>query len=411
MGKHPNVGFLEETMIPRQKDHYRVHIVGLSHLPVSRKYMGCAFSQKHYKLAKMLMDLGHEVYVYGAEGGDVPCTEYIETHTLADINDAWGDGDNRFDIGYDWRKGMFRHDINKDKTATTKKFYANAIKEINKRKEDDDFLMIMQGYYNKEIADAVGLFLTMEPGIGYRGSVSKLNNGRTVYRGFESSYIMNYTYGRENAKNNSTANGAYYDRVFPNYFEKEDFTFKEKKEDYFFFIGRLIYRKGVQTAIETAKALNTKLIIAGQLDDNEKIDMSDPLVEYVGYVDPEKRTELMANARACFIPTYYLEPFGGTNVEAQLCGTPVLTTDFGAFLDTVVQGVTGYRCHTLNDFIACAKIVDKLDPKVIRKHAERYLTDNMKWELEDWMRELYQVYLSATVPDTKGWHYVDNDII
>ncbi len=398
-------------MIPRQKKKFRVHIVGLAHLPVSRKYMGCAFSQKHYKLAKMLMDLGHEVYVYGAEGGDVPCTEYIETHTLADINDAWGDGDNRFDIGYDWRKGMFRHDINKEKTATTKKFYANAIKEINKRKQDDDFLMIMQGYYNKQIADAVGLFLTMEPGIGYRGSVSKLNNGRTVYRGFESSYIMNYTYGRENAKNNSTANGAYYDRVFPNYFEDEDFTFKEKKEDYFFFIGRLIYRKGVQTAIETAKALNTKLYIAGQLDDNEKIDMSDPLIEYVGYVDPEKRTELMANAKACFIPTYYLEPFGGTNVEAQLCGTPVLTTDFGAFLDTVVQGVTGYRCHTLNDFIACAKIVDKLDPKVIRKHAERYLTDNMKWELEDWMRELYQVYLSATVPGTKGWHYVDNDII
>lgn len=398
-------------MIPRQKKKFRVHIVGLAHLPVSRKYMGCAFSQKHYKLAKMLMDLGHEVYVYGAEGGDVPCTEYIETHTLADINDAWGDGDNRFDIGYDWRKGMFRHDINKEKTATTKKFYANAIKEINKRKQDDDFLMIMQGYYNKQIADAVGLFLTMEPGIGYRGSVSKLNNGRTVYRGFESSYIMNYTYGRENAKNNSTANGAYYDRVFPNYFEDEDFTFKEKKEDYFFFIGRLIYRKGVKTAIETAKALNTKLYIAGQLDDSEKIDMSDPLIEYVGYVDPEKRTELMANAKACFIPTYYLEPFGGTNVESQLCGTAVLTTDFGAFLDTVVQGVTGYRCHTLNDFIACAKIVDKLDPKVIRKHAERYLTDNMKWELEDWMRELYQVYLSATVPDTKGWHYIDNDII
>lgn len=398
-------------MIPRQKKKFRVHIVGLAHLPVSRKYMGCAFTQKSYKLAKMLVDLGHEVYVYGAEGGDVPCTEYIETHTLADINDAWGDGDNRFDIGYDWRKGMFRHDINKEKTATTKKFYANAIKEINKRKQDDDFLMIMQGYYNKQIADAVGLFLTMEPGIGYRGSASKLNNGRTVYRGFESSYIMNYTYGRENAKNNSTANGAYYDRVFPNYFEKEDFTFKEKKEDYFFYIGRLIYRKGVKTAIETAKALNTKLYIAGQLDDSEKIDMSDPLIEYVGYVDPEKRTELMANAKACFIPTYYLEPFGGTNVEAQLCGTPVLTTDFGAFLDTVVQGVTGYRCHTLNDFVACGQLVDKLDPKVIRKHAERYLTDNMKWELEDWMRELYQVYLSATVPDTKGWHYVDNDII
>jgi glycosyltransferase involved in cell wall biosynthesis len=217
---------------------------------------------------------------------------------------------------------------------------------------------------------------------------------------------MNYTYGRENAQNNSTANGAYYDRVFPNYFEKEDFTFKEEKEDYFFYIGRLIYRKGVQTAITTSKILGKKLIIAGQKDDAEKFDLEQEGIEYVGYVDPEKRTELMANAKACFIPTYYLEPFGGTNVESQLCGTPVLTTDFGAFLDTVVQGVTGFRCHTLNDFVACAQLVDNLDPKMIRKHAERYLTDNMQWELEDWMRELYQVYLSATVPDTKGWHYI-----
>jgi glycosyltransferase involved in cell wall biosynthesis len=398
-------------MIPRQKKKFRVHIVGLAHLPVSRKYMGCAFTQKVYKLAKMLMEQGHEVYIYGAEGGDAPCTEYIETHTLQDIADEWGDGDNRFELGYDWRQGMFRHDINKERAGVTKKFIRNTIKEINKRKQPDDFLMIMQGHYNKEIADAVDLFLTMEPGIGYRGSVQRLKSGKTVYRGFESSYIMNYTYGRENYNNPSTANGAYYDRVFPNYFEKGDFTFKKKKQDYFFYIGRLIYRKGVQTAITTSKILGKKLIIAGQKDDSETFDLEQDGVEYVGYVDPEKRTELMANAKACFIPTYYLEPFGGTNVESQLCGTPVLTTDFGAFLDTVVQGVTGYRCHTLNDFVQCAQLVDKLDPKKIRQHAERYLTDNMQWELEDWMRELYQVYLSATVPDTKGWHYVDNDII
>jgi len=392
-------------MIPRQKDKFRVHIVGLSHLPVDSKYAGCAFTCKHYKMAKMLMDLGHEVYIYGAEGGDVPCTEYIVTHTLKDIRNAWGDGDNRFDIGYNWRKGMFRHDINKEQTEVTKKFIANSIKEINKRKQPDDFLMVMQGYFNKPIADAVGLFLTMEPGIGYRGSIKQLNNGRSVSRGFESSYIMNYTYGRENADATSSVNGAYYDRIFPNYFEAKDFTYKEKKEDYFFFIGRLIHRKGVATAIATANALGKKLYIAGQLDENEKINMNYPNIEYIGYVDPEKRTEIMANAKACFIPTTYLEPFGGTNVESQLCGTPVLTTDFGAFTDTVVQGVTGYRCHTLSDFIECAKIVDKLDPKVIRKHAERYLTDNMKWELEDWMRELYQVYLSATVEGTKGWSY------
>jgi len=392
-------------MIPRQKDHYRVHIVGLSHLPVSREYMGCAFTQKKYKMAQMLMDLGHEVYVYGAEGGDVPCTEYIVTHTLKDIRDTWGDGDNRFDIGYDWKSTMFRHDINKEKTECTKKFYKNAIEEINKRKQPDDFLMIMQGYFNKEIADATDLFLTMEPGIGYRGSVSNLASGKTVWRGFESSYIMNVTYGKEDPS--ESRNGAYYDRVFPNYFDDKDFKFEDKKDDYYFFIGRLIHRKGVATAIEATRAIGKKLIIAGQMDDNEKINMNYPHVEYIGYVGPEKRTELMSKAKACFIPTWYLEPFGGTNVESQLCGTPVLTTDFGAFLDTVEDGITGFRCHTLNDFIEGAKLVDKLDPYVIRARAERYLMSNMQWKLEDWMRELYQVYLSTLDPKYGGWGYIN----
>lgn len=404
MVKHTQASSLAMPMIPRQKDKFRVHIVGLSHLPVSEKYMGCAFTQKVVKMCKMLLNLGHEVYVYGAEGGDVPCTEYIVTHTLKDIRDAWGDGDNRFDIGYDWRSGMFRHDINKEKTACTKKFVANSIAEINKRKQPDDFLMIMQGYFNKEIADSVDLFLTMEPGIGYRGSVPNLANGRTVYRGFESSYIMNFTYGREDP--NEARNGSYYDRVFPNYFDAKDFTYEEEKDDYYFFIGRLIHRKGVATAIETTKILGKKLIIAGQMDEVEKIDMNYPHIEYVGYVDPEQRTKLMSKAKACFIPTTYLEPFGGTNVESQLCGTPVLTTDFGAFLDTVIDGVTGFRCHTLNDFVQGAKLAPQLDPKVIRAHAEKYLMDNMQWKLEDWMRELYQVYLSATIPNTKGWSYV-----
>jgi glycosyltransferase involved in cell wall biosynthesis len=47
----------------------------------------------------------------------------------------------------------------------------------------------------------------------------------------------------------------------------------------------------------------------------------------------------------------YLEPFCGVNVEAQLCGTPVISSDYGAFVETVEQMKTGVRCHTLADFL------------------------------------------------------------
>ena len=35
--------------------------------------------------------------------------------------------------------------------------------------------------------------------------------------------------------------------------------------------------------------------------------------------------------------TSYLEPFGCVAVEAQLCGTPVISTDFGGMVETVEQ--------------------------------------------------------------------------
>jgi glycosyltransferase involved in cell wall biosynthesis len=383
---------------------YRFHIPGLVHLPVSERYMGCAYTQKIVKLCKMLLSLGHEVYVYGCEGSDVPCTEFIQTHSLNDLRDEWGEGDNRYELGYDWHNKGFKHDFNDERTQTTKKFYAECISEIRKRKNDDDFLLIMQGYYHKPIDDAVGLFLTCEPGIGYKGSYSK-------YKAFESAHLQSYSYGQKNPT--ATINGNFYDRVIPNYFDPKDFTFQEKKGDYYLYLGRLIQRKGVEIASLAVEAIGGRLVIAGQGANSwdpkkhrlvtDEFTIEGKHIDFVGYAGPEDRDKLYGGAIATFVPTLYLEPFGGTNVESQLCGTPVITTDFGVFPETVVQGVTGYRCNTLKDFVKATQDVKKLKPKRIRKHAERYLMDNVKWEFQKWFEDLYDVYESAIDPTKKGW--------
>ena len=380
---------------------FRFHLLGLAHLPVSERYMGCAFTQKIVKLSKMLLLLGHEVYLYGAEGSDAPCTEFIQTHTLEDIRDAWGEGDNRFEIGYDWKSKGFKHDFNIKKTPTTLKYYEKAITEINKRKRNDDFLLIMQGEYQRPIDNGVKLWLTVEPGIGYRGSYCR-------FRAFESAYLMNFTYGSEHPK--QSINGSYYDRVIPNYFDPKDFPFVEKKEDYFFFIGRMISRKGVWTAVKATQAIGAKLILAGQQDSEIDVTKLPPHCEFIGYVEPDKRSELMGKARAVFVPTLYLEAFGGVNVEAQLCGTAVITTNFSVFDSTVVDGVTGYRCNTLDDFVWAANNVHRLNPYIIRSHAEQYLMDNVKWQYQRWFEDLYQLYLSAKDSNIKGWHHIRQSV-
>ncbi len=394
--------FMESS---RQDRKYRFHLLGLAHLPVSSVFAGCAFTTKIWRLSKMLLSLGHEVVVYGAEGSDAPCSEFIQTHTLKDIRDAWGEGDNRTrcdGLGYDWRTKGFRHDFNTAKTETTKKYYENAISSINKNKCDDDFLLVMQGVYQKPIVDKVGLWLTCEPGIGYRGSFSR-------FRAFESSYLQNFTYGSEHP--GQSINGHYYDRVIPNYFDPKDFPFEPDKSDYFLYIGRMIERKGVWTAVKVCEAIGAKLILAGQLSDPVEIDPSKieyEGVEYIGYVEPEERARLMGKARAVFVPTLYLEAFGGVNVEAQLCGTPVITTNFGVFSETIQHGGTGFLCNTLQDFVDAAKKVHTLDPRVIRLRAERYLMDNVKHEFNNWFHDIYQLYLSAEKPPAKGWHHLED---
>lgn len=382
---------------------YRFHLLGLAHLPVSAKYSSCAFTQKIYKMAKMMMSLDHEVYVYGCEGSDVPCTEFVQTHTLSDIRQEWGDGDNRFDIGYDWKGGGYRHDFNDMRTAATTRYYDAASKAINERKKDSDFLLLTQGQYQRPIDRETNLFLACEPGIGYRGSYSD-------WRAFESAYLMNFTYGSENPF--KSINGAYYWRVIPNYFEEEDFPYQEEKDDYFFYIGRMITRKGVWTAIEATRAIGAKLILAGQEDEEIDVKRLPPHCEFIGHVNPDERAELMGKARAVFVPTMYLEAFGGVNVEAQLCGTPAITTNFGVFPETVVNWKTGFLCNTLADFVDAAHHAGALNPKEIRQHAERYLTKNVRYEFQRWFDDIYQVYLSATDPEWegRGWNYIPEEL-
>ena len=402
---------------------FRFHLLSLVHLPQSKEYMSCAFTQKNRKLAKMLTSLGNEVFFYGSEGSDVEeyCNSdklhFVQTHTLKDICDSWGDGDNRFEVGYNWHGGEFRHDFNTDKKPATLKFYRNVVEHIREIGKPDDFLLNSMGYYFKCIEDELNMFLSCESGIGYRGSFPKQNH----FRAFESSSMQNFTYGSEHP--GGDINGSYYDRVIPNFFDPNDFEFSNKKEDYYLYIGRMIKRKGIITAALACRAIGAKLIIAGQggrvlsnghLQPTGDLDFDlEPMTwEYVGYKGVEERKPLMANATAMFVPTEYMEIFGGTHIEAMLSGTPPITTNFGVFPGTIpdcVNGTIGFRCNTLEDFVEAALKAKTVNHKKIREYGERYLMDNVKLEYQKWFEDLYHLYESAIDTTQPGWHWLPKD--
>lgn len=374
------------------------HYIAMPHLPVTKQYTACAFTQKIHGLTRMLLNAGHTVYLYGVGYTDIEHSnlEYIPVVSLNDVRNEWGDGDNRFELGYNWEQHEFRHDINKVLSQCSVKFHTRAIEEINKRKQAHHFLLLSQGSYHKPIADAVNLYLTCEPGIGYRGSYCK-------FRAFESSYIQNFTYGSEHPR--QSINGNYYDRVIPNYIDTHDFEFCEKPGKYLAYLGRIIPRKGITTAMKVADHLGKRLLIAGQGSLND-ISYKSSNTEHIGCIGIKDRKKFLSHAMVGFLPTIYLEPFGTTSVEFMYSGTPVLTTNFGVFPETIRNGVGGYCCDTLNDFVQNTQQALQLDRHQVHEYAQQFIMSEVSKKFMKWFDELYMLYNSTQDENLLAWHYI-----
>lgn len=212
----------------------------------------------------------------------------------------------------------------------------NAIDAIRERIEPQDIICLIAGVCQQPIAEAFPDHASVEFGVGYEGTFSE-------FRVFESYSWQSAVYAAQQG-GAMASNGRFYDAVIPNYFDISQFPAGKGDGGYLLFMGRLIERKGLQIAIDCSKRTGIPLKIAGQ---GEVPDYG----EYVGVVGPKERAKLMGGAIALLAPTLYLGPFEGVAVESQLCGTPSLVTDYGAFSETCLPE---FRCHTQREFDAAA---------------------------------------------------------
>lgn len=363
----------------------RFHILGLPHTVTSKEYNACAYTQKVWKFGKMMKALGHEIIHYGHEDSNLVCDEHVTVLTADDWRRSYGD--------YDWRRHFFKYDTN-DHAYTT--FYKNAIEEIEKRKQKYDFILPFWGCGVRPVCDAHPDLITVEPGIGYAGG------HWARWKIFESYAIYHAYYGLQSV---GSCKQDWYDVVIPNYFDLSDFDYNESKDNYFLYMGRVYEGKGTHIAIELTGKLGIPLKIAGQ---NNLSDMGykqiPKHVEFVGYADVDTRRQLMSKARAALAPSLYLEPFGGVQIEMLLSGTPTITTDWGSFAENNINGVTGYRCRTYEQFVWAANNIDRIDPKDCRSFAEKnFSLERIGIMYEEYFTSVLNVYKGG------GWYTLNPD--
>ncbi|HEX3298956.1 MAG TPA: glycosyltransferase family 4 protein [Actinomycetota bacterium] len=159
------------------------------------------------------------------------------------------------------------------------------------------------------------------------------------------------------------------------------YPFLAEKDDAFLFLGRFSPDKGVEEAIEIARATGRRLSIAAKCEDQDEQayyhdvirPQLDARIRYLGSVEGDEKLELLRTSRALLFPIQWEEPFGMVMIEAMVCGTPVLATERGSVPEVVVDGVTGFVRRDVGDLIEAARRIDEIDPDACRAHVlERF---------------------------------------
>jgi hypothetical protein len=84
-------------------------------------------------------------------------------------------------------------------------------------------------------------------------------------------------------------------------------------------------------------------------------------------------------------------------------GTPVISTDWGAFAEYNRHRVTGYRCKTFEQFEWAAKHLDYIDPMACREWGLSFALENIAPKYTDYFQSVKDIY------GGKGWYEPRDD--
>jgi glycosyltransferase involved in cell wall biosynthesis len=380
----------------------RLHLPGIPHTIVSDEFSHCAFTGKVQRFSPMMRSRGFEVFFYGVETSESGADKQIDLLT----KDEWSElriasyvklhpeisRENAIQLLNN--NTSFIGDLANWNTPLYEVFNERLREALktNYRGTSSDIVCLPFGPAHEDALKGMN-YVCIETGIGYPNSYKN-------YRIFESYAFLHVMMAREKSEQ------ANYWFVIPNYYNVVEFPLQlSPKKQTIGYFGRICQIKGCQIVLEVAKRFpNTDFIICGQGDPTAFLQT--PNIKYKNPIHGSERGEFLGSLTALITPSMYIEPFCGVNVEAQLCGTPVIAHDYGAFTETIEPFKTGVLCHTLADF--CMGVQMALNNKFDRKYiSERAINKYDMYQLATRYEYVFKNVLNIH-NGANGWYANDS---
>ena len=380
----------------------RLHILGLFHTVPNVAYQHCAFTQKAFRIPKMMQPYGYECIEYSNGESQTTADTKVQMLTEEELNRFAGKHE----------KTAFHGNTAVIGSPHWNEFDRRLKAALPKYVNDGDIICHPFGRAHADLVRMYPKAHHVETGIGYP------DNDFGCYRIFESYAWMHYHLGKtmhfdgngrviHNQDNLPVigTGGKDYCWIVPNYFDLDDWDFNPNPGKYFLYYGRICPEKGLDVVKAIAECIDEEILVAGQGDPKPWAHKN---LKYVGPVTGKARSELLGNAKALLMPTRYIEPCGGAGVEGQLCGAALIATDYGCFAETLQHGVTGYRCHTLGDWLDALKKVNagEINRFATRDRAAKlYSLDTCAKRYDAIFQQIADLRRPANDPEGSGWYH------
>ncbi len=343
----------------------KLHVIGPPHTIVDESHTHCALTEKVLLFARMMRPVGFTVVEYSNASSESGADVHVQILSAGELRAA--------------------------SAQLESTFRARLIRALSGLTAPGEIVCHVFGA-DAAVMAALPWCLHVELVTGYCPVDSAC-----PYRVYESAAWMHWHFGRRHL-----VLGRNYEFVASTYYDCSDWDVAEQPPETptVLFFGRLVESSGLATVLAVARAMpSVVFVLSGQGDDSLA---SEPNTVYAPPVCGRERSAVLGAATAVLAPSELIEPSGGSTVAAQMCGTPVICSSFGAFAETVEDGKTGYLCHTLADFVVAVARAALLDRRYIAWRARR------AFSLEAVGRRYSEIFSDIADVRGDGWYTAES---